>query len=109
MQSPKSLVRQAPCCAAQHYRNSISPARGRKFLRFLSSKSPFMPKAPEIEAERIGLCRDCLYSRRIDSDRGSTFYQCTRSAQDPDFPKYPRLPVIECSGFEPKAGHSDRS
>ncbi len=26
------------------------------------------------------------------------FYLCERSANDPAFPKYPSLPVIECSG-----------
>jgi len=34
------------------------------------------------------------------SDRDSTFYFCERSASDPGFPKYPRLPVLQCSGFE---------
>jgi hypothetical protein len=44
--------------------------------------------------------------RQIESARGSTFYQCERSAGNPDFPKYPRLPVIQCSGHEPKARES---
>jgi hypothetical protein len=38
--------------------------------------------------------------RRIESDRGSTFYRCELSATDPKFPKYPRLPVLHCRGFE---------
>jgi hypothetical protein len=38
----------------------------------------------------------------ITSDRGSTFYFCQRSASDASFPKYPRLPVIQCRGYEPK-------
>jgi hypothetical protein len=28
------------------------------------------------------------------------FYLCERSASDPAFPKYPQLPVIECSGHK---------
>jgi hypothetical protein len=40
--------------------------------------------------------------RWITSDRGSAFYLCQLSATDPKFPKYPRLPVIECSGYDPK-------
>ena len=56
------------------------------------------------KSERIGLCGDCLYMRQIKSDRGSTFYQCERSASNPEFPKYPRLTVIQCSGYEPKVG-----
>jgi hypothetical protein len=53
------------------------------------------------EREYAGLCADCRYMRRIKSDRGSTFYFCERSETDPGFPKYPRLPVLQCSGFEP--------
>ena len=51
-----------------------------------------------------GLCRDCWYSRRIESDRGSVFFRCELSLQDPTFPKYPRLPVRECSGYQPVEG-----
>ena len=29
------------------------------------------------------------------------FYRCGLSDIDPSFPKYPRLPVLECAGFEP--------
>lgn len=47
----------------------------------------------------IGLCVDCEFMRRIASDRGSTFYRCERSATDPSFAKYPRLPVLSCSGY----------
>ena len=36
------------------------------------------------------------------SDRGSTFYMCQLSATDPAFPKYPRLPVLRCVGYEEK-------
>jgi hypothetical protein len=39
--------------------------------------------------------------RRIESDKGSTFYRCERSATDPSFAKYPRLPVLQCVGYEP--------
>jgi hypothetical protein len=48
-----------------------------------------------------GLCRDCRYSKRIESDRGSVFFRCDLSLQDPRFPKYPRLPVRECNGYQP--------
>ena len=37
--------------------------------------------------------------RLVQSDRGSKFYLCERSANDSRFPKYPRLPVIECIGY----------
>ncbi len=28
------------------------------------------------------------------------FLLCRRSITDPAFPRYPRLPVVECAGFE---------
>ena len=52
------------------------------------------------ERAEIGLCAECVYGRRIESARGSVFYLCERSATDPAFPKYPWLPVMECSGYD---------
>ena len=37
--------------------------------------------------------------RKVVSDRKSVFYQCRLSDTNPDFPKYPRLPVLQCSGY----------
>jgi hypothetical protein len=48
-----------------------------------------------------GLCGGCRHGRAIRSDRGSVFWLCRRSATDPRFPRYPSLPVLTCSGFEP--------
>src|SRR6266496_1266954 len=48
----------------------------------------------------VGLCADCRFMRRIESERGSIFYRCERSATDPRYPKYPRLPVLQCLGYE---------
>jgi hypothetical protein len=47
--------------------------------------------------------------RLIESDRGSTFYLCELSVADPTFPKYPRLPVLQCSGFQPLRGDAPLS
>jgi hypothetical protein len=55
---------------------------------------------PEFDRARAGLCADCRFMRLIQSDRGSTFFLCARSATDPTFPKYPRLPVLQCRGYE---------
>jgi hypothetical protein len=44
--------------------------------------------------------------RQIESDRGSIFYLCQLSAMDANFPKYPRLPVLRCSGYLPAAAKS---
>ena len=56
----------------------------------------------EDERSRIGLCADCRFMRVIESARASKFYLCERSATDPTFPKYPRLPVLQCRGYEKK-------
>jgi hypothetical protein len=53
----------------------------------------------EAERMRAGLCAACVHARRIESDRGSVFYMCGLSESDPGYPKYPRLPVIQCRGF----------
>jgi hypothetical protein len=49
----------------------------------------------------LGLCSDCIHMREVSSDRGATFYRCALSDTDPRFPKYPRLPVLRCSGHQP--------
>ena len=48
----------------------------------------------------LGLCPGCRHARVVRSDRGSVFYQCLLAAQDPRFPKYPPLPVLQCAGYE---------
>ena len=57
----------------------------------------------EPEAERstsdAGLCPSCRHVTIIVSDRGSVFYRCRLSDTDPAFPRYPRLPVLTCSGW----------
>jgi 3-hydroxyacyl-[acyl-carrier-protein] dehydratase len=52
-------------------------------------------------ASPYGLCADCRFCKTIRSDRGATFLQCEKSFTDPRFPKYPRLPVLACTGYEP--------
>ena len=52
------------------------------------------------ERARVGLCVSCRYSRLVRTDRGSVFYQCERSATDPRYAKYPRLPILVCPGYE---------
>jgi hypothetical protein len=51
----------------------------------------------------IGLCAACEHCRMVQAAR-STFYMCQRSFTQPEFPKYPRLPVIRCAGFDPRRG-----
>jgi hypothetical protein len=47
-----------------------------------------------------GLCKTCIHSRQMQSDRGSIFYLCQLASRDPRYPKYPRLPVLRCDGYE---------
>ena len=35
------------------------------------------------------------------NDRGSVFLFCLLSQTDTRYPKYPRLPVLRCEGYEP--------
>ena len=52
-----------------------------------------------IEHLRMGLCAECVYGRRVESERGSVFILCERSASDAAFAKYPQLPVMRCAGY----------
>jgi hypothetical protein len=54
------------------------------------------------ERFRVGLCADCAHARRIESRRGSIFYMCELSATNPEFAKYPKLPMISCPGYDRK-------
>jgi hypothetical protein len=47
-----------------------------------------------------GLCQSCLHQRIVKNTRGSAFSLCERSRRDKSFPRYPRLPVTDCRGYE---------
>ena len=55
---------------------------------------------PEEAASMVGLCESCKHSSIIRSERERSFYLCLRFKTDLRFPKYPRLPVVTCPGFE---------
>ncbi len=50
---------------------------------------------------RVGLCSTCIHVRRVGNRRGSLFYRCALAEHDARFAKYPRLPVMNCIGYEP--------
>lgn len=52
---------------------------------------------------RTGLCDSCIHQKVIRNTRGSSFSMCERSKTDPHYPKYPRVPVLECRGYEKNA------
>ena len=57
---------------------------------------------PDSISNRVGLCEDCRFAKIVVSDKGGRFYYCLRSETNSAFPKYPRLPIQTCPGFEPK-------
>ena len=61
----------------------------------------------------IGLCQTCQHVKIIENSNHSRFYLCLLSQSDPDFKKYPPLPVLTCPSYHlrkgadrPKAGTS---
>jgi hypothetical protein len=60
-----------------------------------------MQKSEKTESN-VGLCQVCVNARRTQGAHGTVFYFCRLAETDPHFVKYPRLPVIVCSGFEKK-------
>ncbi|MGB2712100.1 MAG: hypothetical protein WBC33_11370 [Conexibacter sp.] len=55
-----------------------------------------------------GLCNLCRHQQIVRTTRGSVFSLCRRSKTDPAFPRYPRLPVAECRGFEARGEEEPR-
>lgn len=54
-------------------------------------------------APAAGLCDTCAHQQVVTNTRGSSFSLCRRSRSQPDYPKYPRLPVLRCVGHDPRA------
>jgi hypothetical protein len=49
-----------------------------------------------------GLCNSCKHQQVVRNTRGSVFSLCRRAKDEPErFPRYPRLPVRACPGYEP--------
>ena len=53
-----------------------------------------MPDRPS-----AGLCDRCVHQQLVHTTRGSTFSLCRRSKTEPEYAKYPRLPVLRCPGY----------
>ena len=66
---------------------------------------PVMPDRPtgaawlKLGAEP-GLCGFCRHAKLNETRRGTAYLRCTRAAWDTTLPRYPRLPVTQCAGFE---------
>jgi hypothetical protein len=62
-----------------------------------------------VERARVGLCWDCEHARKVASPKGSTFFLCGRANDDRTYPKYPRLPVVRCSGYDMRQAVEEES
>jgi hypothetical protein len=58
------------------------------------------PETSVKAAPEAGLCDTCVHQREVRNTRGSTFSLCARSRVDAAYPRYPRLPVLSCRGYE---------
>jgi len=54
-----------------------------------------------------GLCDSCRHQRLVPTTRGSVFSLCERSRSQPEYPRYPRLPVTSCAGHEPRSPNAE--
>ncbi len=48
---------------------------------------------------RFGLCDSCVHMKLNRNTRGSVFLFCKLSREDERFPKYPAVPVQQCTGY----------
>lgn len=48
-----------------------------------------------------GLCGSCRFALLNQTRRGTVYLRCGLAAEDDRFVKYPRLPVVQCSGYQP--------
>ena len=52
------------------------------------------------KADKSSLCFSCHYGNHIISGKGSYFLQCRKHFENPNYPKYPVLPIFGCSGYK---------
>ena len=51
-------------------------------------------------SEGWGLCATCSHARPVHHPRGAEAYcMCGLAESDPQYDKYPRLPVLKCPGY----------
>ena len=51
-----------------------------------------------------GQCATCQHAKLNETRKDTAYLRCTRAAWDPRLPRYPRLPVTDCPGFEERSG-----
>lgn len=50
--------------------------------------------------DTAGLCGSCVHAIIRPTNRTTVYLRCGLASTDSRFPKYPRLPVITCGGYE---------
>jgi hypothetical protein len=75
-----------------------SPGQCSYYAAVMSSR----PSQPPRLTPGAGLCDTCEHQVEVRNTRGSVFSLCARSRTDPAYPRYPRLPVLACPGYEAK-------
>lgn len=86
------------CTSIRSWRKSnlaLEPAR-RQLVRFMRPRDP-----------SFGLCGSCRYRREVIGRLGATYLLCRRSESDSNYPKYPRLPLLRCAGYEEGEGEGE--
>lgn len=61
-----------------------------------------------VRGDAVGLCARCVHARQVPTPE-RVYWMCQRSLTDPRYPKYPRLPVLSCAGFESRDPAGDRA
>ncbi|MGB7450230.1 MAG: hypothetical protein WA892_14035, partial [Ornithinimicrobium sp.] len=59
---------------------------------------------PDVDPPSLGApagwCEQCVHAKVNRTNRGTAYLRCLRAAWDDRMTRYPRLPVVECVGFE---------
>jgi len=87
---------------APFFSRPISVSMGQKLERDGFTFADVLPAETRQRSESKppwGLCSNCINAKTVASDRGSVFVRCMLSDHNPAFPRYPRLPVLTCSGW----------
>ena len=66
----------------------------------LQPSDPLVHPGASLTWVKAGLCDSCKHQKIVRSGRGSVFSMCLRHRTDERFPKYPRIPVESCPGYE---------
>ncbi len=99
---PGKRERDDHACAVRP-QEAKQPAERLHFTKY-SGGMQFRRTTPVPDA---GICAHCAQQRLVTTTRGSVFSLCERSRVEPErFPRYPRLPVLDCAGYEPRRRHS---